>query len=405
MGTMVDISACHSVGRVFPMAENRRGARRLVRRAVGVLLALALLSALAPTAGADIKQQLDQAKARLAQIKQEVEAQQKVLDRLSAQAAVLAQKIDVAQATYEQITAQLQQTRQDLAQASAQLQAIEGQLNARARETYMQGPGSNLEFLLGATSLTDLSDRLEYVDVLTQTDADLANQVQNLRNTLAAKQHEQQRLQAKQADVLNGLQADRAQLDAQFAQQQQIYDSIQSKQAEAERLVKKLGKQYQAFLASLYGLKASNGIFKYCPVQGPHAVYDGFGAPRYAGGYHLHAGNDIIAPLGTPIVAPFDGIAQSSWNTLGGNSVFVYGAAGYVYNAHLDHFSASSDGPVSAGETIGYVGNTGDAQGGVTHDHFEWHPKVIPPDWPKSAYGYSVIGTAVNPYPLLEQVC
>ena len=36
------------------MAENRRGARRLVRRAVGVLLALALLSALAPTAGADI---------------------------------------------------------------------------------------------------------------------------------------------------------------------------------------------------------------------------------------------------------------------------------------------------------------------------------------------------------------
>jgi hypothetical protein len=41
----------------------------------------------------------------------------------------------------------------------------------------------------------------------------------------------------------------------------------------------------------------------------------------------------------------------------------------------------------------------------VYHDHFEWHPDTIPTDWPKSAYGYSVIGDAVNPYPLLVEAC
>jgi murein DD-endopeptidase MepM/ murein hydrolase activator NlpD len=90
----------------------------------------------------------------------------------------------------------------------------------------------------------------------------------------------------------------------------------------------------------------------------------------------------------------------------------VKGALGYVYNAHLDRYSDLSNGPVHAGDIIGYVGWTGDAYGGVYHDHFEWHPYATPSadSWPKSIYGYSVIDTgsgtpAVNPYPLLEQVC
>jgi peptidoglycan LD-endopeptidase LytH len=141
-----------------------------------------------------------------------------------------------------------------------------------------------------------------------------------------------------------------------------------------------------------------------CPVDPPRAYGDGFGAPRYAGGFHLHAGNDILADYGTAIRAPFDGTAKQSYNTLGGYSEYVYGPEGYVYNAHLDHYSANSNGRVKAGEVIGYVGDTGDAKG-TPHDHFEWHPNVILSNWPGSAYGYSVIGTAVNPYPMLLDVC
>jgi peptidoglycan hydrolase CwlO-like protein len=389
------------------MAHNRERARTPARRVIGVAVVLLLLTAVAsPAWGTDIKHELDAAKARLAQLRDEVAAERAQLATLGARSGELAQKVDEAQSAYELITEQLRETKGKLAEARDRYTALQSQLDARVRETYMQGPGNTFEFLLGATSLADLSDRVTYVDALTQADADLATQVQNLKSELSAQANDEERLQAKAAAALQKLQAQQAELEAQLAQQQQIVDDINGKMTEAEQLVQKLGKQYQDWLKAMSGAQFHPGaIFKVCPVDQPRAVYDGFGAPRYAGGYHPHAGNDIVAPRGTPIRAPFDGTARASWNSLGGNAVFVYGADGYVYNAHLNETGYS--GSVHAGEVIGYVGNSGDAQGGITHDHFEWHPNVTPSasDWPKSAYGVSVIGTAVNPYPLLSQVC
>jgi len=386
------------------MRANRGRSASYRRRWVGIAAAsLLLLMALAPTAGAGLKQSLDEAKARLAELKRQIGAQQAVLDRLSAEAAAIAMRIDEHQAIYERVTTQLQQTQVELEEARGRFQAVLGRLNERLREAFMQGPGSPVEFLLGATSLANLSDRLEFVDAMAQSDSDLADRVQNLKNELSAQARNQQRLKARQADILRALEGERAKLQAQFSQQKQIYDDIQDKRAEAEKLVERLGREYRDFLASLSGV--SNGVFKVCPVDQPRAVYDGFGAPRYSGGYHPHAGNDIIAPTGTAIRAPFAGVARSSYNTLGGDAVYVYGALGYVYNAHLSSYSANSNGTVAAGDVIGYVGDSGDALGGVPHDHFEWHPKVMPSDWPMSPYGYTVIGSALNPYPLLSQVC
>jgi len=386
------------------MRANRGRSASYRRRWVGVgAVSLLLLMALAPTAGAGLKQNLDEAKACLAELKRQIGAQQAVLDRLSAEAAAIAMQIDEHQAIYEQVTAQLQQTKVELEAAKRRFETVLGRLNERLREAFMQGPGSPVEFLLGATSLADLSDRLEFVDALAQSDSDLADRVQNLKNELSAQARNQERLRARQADILRALEGERANLQDQFAQQKQIYDDIQSKRAEAEKLVERLGRAYRDFLASLSGV--SNGVFKVCPVDQPRAVYDGFGAPRYSGGYHPHAGNDIVAPMGTAIRAPFAGTARSSYNTLGGSAVYVYGALGYVYNAHLSSYSSNSNGPVAAGDVIGYVGDSGDALGGVPHDHFEWHPNVIPSNWPRSPYGYTVIGGALNPYPLLSQVC
>jgi peptidoglycan hydrolase CwlO-like protein len=386
------------------MRANRGRSASYRRRWAGVAaVSLLLLMALAPTAGAGLKQNLDAAKARLAELKRQIGAQQAVLDRLSAEAAAIAMQIDEHQAIYEQVTTQLQQTQMELEAAKRRFETVLGRLNERLREAFMQGPGSPVEFLLGATSLADLSDRLEFVDALAQSDSDLADRVQNLKNELSAQARNQERLRARQADILRTLEGDRANLQDQFAQQKQIYDDIQSKRAEAENLVERLGRAYRDFLASLSGV--SNGVFKVCPVDQPRALYDGFGAPRYSGGYHPHAGNDIVAPMGTAIRAPFAGTARSSYNTLGGSAVYVYGALGYVYNAHLSSYSSNSNGPVAAGDVIGYVGDSGDALGGVPHDHFEWHPNVIPSNWPRSPYGYTVIGSALNPYPLLSQVC
>jgi murein DD-endopeptidase MepM/ murein hydrolase activator NlpD len=131
-----------------------------------------------------------------------------------------------------------------------------------------------------------------------------------------------------------------------------------------------------------------------------HFYTDTYGDARYGGGYHPHAGNDILNPRGATVVAPFDGTITDSTNSLGGNAVHIEGEFGYVYMCHMD---APPPGPfprqVVAGEGVGQVGNSGDAQGGVCHIHFEWHPhQVLPTD-------RVIAGTngAVDPYSYLQK--
>jgi murein DD-endopeptidase MepM/ murein hydrolase activator NlpD len=386
------------------MAENHSGSGVVFRRALAVVAAMVLLTSLAQVAVAEpsTEEKLDAAKAEFEQLKNQIASQQQVLNRLSAEAAVIAERWEVATGRWEEITSELHQTRVALADAQAEYQDLKADLEERARQAYITGPGSGLEFLLGATSIVDLSARMEYVNALSQEDADLATEVQNVRNTLAAKKEDQEKLQTKAAKALKQVESEKAALDAKFDEQQAVLGDLNAAKARAEDLVKQLTKRYQNELEALTGLEFHGGtVFAVCPVDQPRAVYDGFGAPRYGGGYHPHAGNDIIAPQGTPIRATFDGYAQAGSNTLGGYSVNVYGDLGYTYNAHL--MQPGVTGQVSAGQVVGYVGATGDTS--TPHDHFEWHPNVIPSDWPPSPYGYTVIGSAVNPFPLLSQVC
>lgn len=386
------------------MAEDHSGSPVVFRRALAVVAALALLTSAAQVALAEpsTKQKLEDAKAEFEQLKGEIESQQRVVSTLLLEAQRIAERKEAAYGEWQQITADLQDTRAALTDAQVEYQGLRDDLEHRARDAYISGPASGLEFLLGASSIADLSARMEYVNALSQEDADLATKVQNVRNTLAARKDEQRQLQERAARALQKVQAAEAALKAKLAEQQAALDDLNSKMARAEELVKKLEKQYQQELAALTGLDFHAGaILKVCPVGQPHAVYDGFGAPRFAGGYHPHAGNDILAPQGTPIYATFDGFAQAGYNILGGNSVDVYGDLGYTYNAHL--VEPGFTGNVSAGDVIGYVGATGDTS--TPHDHFEWHPNVIPSNWPSSPYGYSVIGDAVNPFPLLSAVC
>jgi murein DD-endopeptidase MepM/ murein hydrolase activator NlpD len=128
--------------------------------------------------------------------------------------------------------------------------------------------------------------------------------------------------------------------------------------------------------------------FAVCPVDRPRSYVDDFGDARWVGGFHRHQGIDILAPLGTPVRAPFDGTASESSSWAGGLTVKIEGRLGFVYNAHLSR--TGKMGKVRAGDVVGYVGNSGDARGGSTHDHFEWHPRA---------------GAAVDSFRYLNAVC
>lgn len=132
------------------------------------------------------------------------------------------------------------------------------------------------------------------------------------------------------------------------------------------------------------------------------AFSDTWGAGRSGG--RSHQGTDIMSPKGTSIVAVEDGIVDHlDWNHMSGWNITVRHADGWTsHYLHLNNDRSGTDdgqgGPhaafaeglevgsyVNAGEIIGFVGDSGNAEHAGPHTHFELH----------------LDGTKVDPYPYL----
>ena len=142
------------------------------------------------------------------------------------------------------------------------------------------------------------------------------------------------------------------------------------------------------------------------PIVGSVTYSDDFGAPR-AGG--AHQGNDILADRKAPAIAVESGKVKF-WTTsaAAGCMLYLYGDSGTTYLyihlnndltmkndnrgacvAGVSYAPGLKDGArVSAGQLVGYVGDSGDANGIHPHLHFEVHPND---------------GGAVDPYPYLRK--
>lgn len=146
------------------MTGTRRRMVRLVAAVVftfPVVLSLSLASLAAPSA-----EEVAAAKQELAGLQHDFES--------------------VAEA-YNDAKYRLSLTERNLAEAEAQrrsaeakARAAEGRLEQRAVEAYL-GTGSQVDGLLGANSLAEFSDRLEFMGAVAQNDADLALQARNAR--------------------------------------------------------------------------------------------------------------------------------------------------------------------------------------------------------------------------------
>jgi murein DD-endopeptidase MepM/ murein hydrolase activator NlpD len=127
------------------------------------------------------------------------------------------------------------------------------------------------------------------------------------------------------------------------------------------------------------------------PIVGPHRF--GTGAAAFGGARH-HQGQDTFAACGTPLVAAHGGVVKyGGWQSAAGNYLVIDNAGSgtdYVY-MHLRAPALVSKGdPVLTGQPIGFVGDTGDADG--CHLHFEiW-----------TAPGWYTGGHPIDPLPFLE---
>lgn len=138
----------------------------------------------------------------------------------------------------------------------------------------------------------------------------------------------------------------------------------------------------------LYILPASAIPTAVFPVRGPHSYWDGFGAGRG------HQGVDIGAACGTPLVAALAGrVSRRAYESAAGNYVVidVNGMDVDIVYMHMVRPASVSPGQtVSAGQVVGYVGETGRASG--CHLHFEY--------WIGQWWGG---GEAVDPMPYLRE--
>jgi Peptidase family M23 len=158
-----------------------------------------------------------------------------------------------------------------------------------------------------------------------------------------------------------------------------------------------------AFAATASGRHSGTVPRLVFPLVAKTVLWDNYGDPRPNG---HHAGIDMENPWRAPVVAVEDGTVKYWESGLGGCMLYLYGASGTTYfYIHLNndvtmtndnrgkcvaggsYWPGLKDGAkVVAGQAIGFVGDSGDADG-TPHLHFEVHPHD---------------GAAANPFPYLN---
>lgn len=250
-------------------------------------------------------------------------------------------------------------------------------LSARVAGMYRTDPADMLTVLLGAQTFEEMVTRLDYVQRIGRSNAEAIREFKELRRELSLERDELEKERESRSKEASRLKKERDSLQSRFSKKKAEYEKLQAQYA-----------RVAASVSTPSGpvVRGANGMV--FPVQGVHYYSNTWGASR-SGGRRRHQGTDIMSPRGTPCVAVLSGTVSSGNGGLGGKTIWLAADNGWrFYYAHLDSFAVTS-GRVSAGQTIGYVGSTGNASGGSPHLHFEIHPGG---------------GAAVNPYPYLRQM-
>jgi murein DD-endopeptidase MepM/ murein hydrolase activator NlpD len=377
----------------------------MTRRTVLALLLLCTFAA-TPALGDDI--------AKKQQVDQQIQANQAKLaatraneDRLRNQIAELDNRIGGLETQVGSVSQQLATLQQDLAyrrqrladltalykletrrlnQLKAQYKRAVGILNRRLVAIYESPQQSSIDFVLGASSIDDMLDELNFIKLIGKEDRQIADQVKRAKIDMRAHQLHTKRLRLKvlgdeRALAVRAAQAQDAR-DALIGARDQLAQSKQQQSvdlgklsAQDRALADEIGQeqaasaQLQAAIlaaqqhSSVTATPSSAGLI--WPVSGP--ITSPFGM-RWG---RLHAGIDIGVPYGTPIQAAASGtVIYCGWESGYGNLVVLDngGNLATAY-AHQSQIAVSCGQHVDQGQTIGYVGCTGHCFG--PHLHFE----------------------------------
>jgi murein DD-endopeptidase MepM/ murein hydrolase activator NlpD len=382
----------------------RRMSRRLGLLLVVAALPLALWGVVPLLSGAEtpgsIQNKIESARGKIEQHR----ARERVLtsDITAANQRIGSLQADITQLQSKQVrlTADLEAKRAELAQIQEDLRRERLKLArlrdrlARARvllanrlvQSYKDDAPDVVTVVLEADGFSDLLERAEYMERVSDQDARLIDRVTVAKAEAIETAQRLDRLEQRAQEVARQIEGEvaqvvqvkgnlvdrRDQFAAVRADKAEMLASTRASRAELEEHVASLEKEQSAILAKLQGgsspvagpVKQGSGGLVW-PVSGP--VTSGFG---YRWG-RLHAGVDIAVPVGTPVHAAASGrVAIAGWVGGYGNYTCIQhsGSLSTCYG-HQSSIGVSVGQSVSQGQVIGASGNTGNSTG--PHVHFE----------------------------------
>lgn len=279
-------------------------------------------------------------------------------------------------------------------------------LKDRMRAVYLTGEASNIEIILNAKNIMDLSDKTELVRSITKHDTELINTLKDELKSIQSAKEDIEKKKASVESVKETYNEKQNELTASVNNVNKVIADLSQNETEANAENAKLAKEreaadsavddwYKAYYASLQnnsgstggsggsstsgsGGYVSTGSFTW-PVPSCTNITSPFGWRTMNGGKEFHKGIDISRSgiYGTAIVAADSGrVIQAGF----GNYGTGYGGYGYVvaidhgggYSTLYGHCSSvavSKGQTVTKGQVIAYVGSSGQATG--PHCHFE----------------------------------
>ncbi len=145
--------------------------------------------------------------AAITKAKSEAAALEERIDELNEQLEVVVEDYNYATEKLGQTKAAIEDKRAKLDQAEADLESLRAQLTERVVQIYKQGHLSSLDMLVGATSFSDLVNRLDMLERMSAQDNEMLQQVEAYRTRVAdreselAAQLEEEKVLAAEAEV------------------------------------------------------------------------------------------------------------------------------------------------------------------------------------------------------------
>ncbi len=313
------------------------------------------------------------------------------------QKAALDQQNELARQEIELINEQIDIYDQIIANKQQELEAAEAEeaeqmesLRTRMRAMEEQGAVSYLAILFEASSFSDLLSRIDMIREIMERDNEIeANCIEAKEHVAEAKADYEATL-AEQEIVKAELLEKKAQLEEDIEAACQLIldleDDIEAYEAyyaEKEAAEAEIDAEIRELLAELEAQQAAaeaagqtgniTGTGTYIwplPGYSPGSAY-GWRLHPILGVMKFHAGEDIGAPSGTPILAADSGVAYPAYNA-GGYGYYVlidHGDGRSTLYGHMTSYCVSYGQTVNQGDVIGYVGSTGMSTG--PHLHFE----------------------------------